>query len=145
MSTSRSILLVRGAAVALAVISACAAPRGIARAQGPDAAEARVGRRLILSRDANGGVGAPARPEGQGGVGGSWWLGTAGVVLALGGGRLGEPGGAAGSRPRALSATALVVGRTSLSPKHTVYLLQAGGRVLIVGTGPQGARRCWAS
>jgi flagellar biogenesis protein FliO len=32
-----------------------------------------------------------------------------------------------------------VVGRTSLSPKHTVYLLRAGDRVLIVGTGSQGA------
>jgi flagellar protein FliO/FliZ len=32
-----------------------------------------------------------------------------------------------------------VVGRTSLSPRHTVYLLKAGDRVLIVGTGPQGS------
>ncbi len=31
-----------------------------------------------------------------------------------------------------------MVGRTSLSPKHTVYLLKAGERVLIVGTGAQG-------
>jgi flagellar biogenesis protein FliO len=32
-----------------------------------------------------------------------------------------------------------VIGRTSLSPRHTVYLLAAGDRVLVVGTGPQGA------
>lgn len=32
-----------------------------------------------------------------------------------------------------------VVGRTSLSPRHTVHLLSVGDRVLIVGTGPQGA------
>jgi hypothetical protein len=32
-----------------------------------------------------------------------------------------------------------VVGRTSLSPRHTVHLLSVGARVLIVGTGPQGA------
>jgi flagellar biogenesis protein FliO len=32
-----------------------------------------------------------------------------------------------------------VVGRTSLSPRHTVYLLGVGDRILIVGTGPQGA------
>jgi len=32
-----------------------------------------------------------------------------------------------------------VVGRLSLSPKHTVYLLRVGGRVLLVGAGPQGA------
>jgi len=32
-----------------------------------------------------------------------------------------------------------VIGRTSLSPRHTVHLLSIGQRVLIVGTGPQGA------
>ena len=32
-----------------------------------------------------------------------------------------------------------MVGRASLSPKHTVYLLEVGRRVLIVGTGAQGA------
>ena len=32
-----------------------------------------------------------------------------------------------------------VISRVGLSPKHTVYLLRAGGRVLLVGTGPQGA------
>jgi flagellar protein FliO/FliZ len=32
-----------------------------------------------------------------------------------------------------------VLGRTALTPKHSVYLLKAGDRVLIVGTGPQGA------
>ena len=32
-----------------------------------------------------------------------------------------------------------VVSRVSLSPKHAVYLVCAGGRVLLVGTGPQGA------
>ena len=32
-----------------------------------------------------------------------------------------------------------VVGRVSLSPKHTVYLLRVGRRVLLVGAGPQGS------
>jgi flagellar protein FliO/FliZ len=32
-----------------------------------------------------------------------------------------------------------VVSRVSLSPKHTVYLLRIGRRVLLVGAGPQGA------
>jgi flagellar biogenesis protein FliO len=32
-----------------------------------------------------------------------------------------------------------IVSRVSLSPKHSVYLLRAGTRVLLVGTGPQGA------
>jgi flagellar biogenesis protein FliO len=32
-----------------------------------------------------------------------------------------------------------VVSRVSLSPKHTVYLLRVGRRMLLVGAGPQGA------
>jgi len=32
-----------------------------------------------------------------------------------------------------------VVSRVSLSPKHTIYLLRVGRRVLLVGAGPQGA------
>ena len=32
-----------------------------------------------------------------------------------------------------------VLGRTNLSPKHSVYLLDVGGRTLLIGTGPQGA------
>lgn len=75
--------------------------------------------------------------EGQG-RSGSWWLGTAGVavVLAVIGGI-----GVATRRqlPGLASGPLRVVGRTSLSPKHTVYLLRAGSRVLIVGAGPQGA------
>jgi Flagellar biosynthesis protein, FliO len=67
-----------------------------------------------------------------------WYLGMAGVavVLALGGGI------AAAARrfaPRGGIGALQVVSRLTLSPKHTVYLLRAGGRVLLVGTGPQGA------
>ena len=32
-----------------------------------------------------------------------------------------------------------VVGRVSLSPRHTVYMLRVGRRVLLVGAGPQGS------
>src|SRR5262249_31540684 len=32
-----------------------------------------------------------------------------------------------------------VVGRVSLSPKHTVYMLRVGRRMLLIGAGPQGA------
>jgi hypothetical protein len=83
---------------------------------------------------------AGARPEGQGG----WWLGTAGVALALAAcgwvsvaARRARP--LSGSRPGVGPSTLRVLGRTNLSPRHTVYLLEAGDRVLIVGTGPQGA------
>jgi Flagellar biosynthesis protein, FliO len=68
----------------------------------------------------------------------NWYLGMAGIaiLLALGGGiaaaaRRFAPGNGAG--------TLQVISRVGLSPKHTVYLLRAGGRVLLVGTGPQGA------
>lgn len=78
---------------------------------------------------------AEGRTEGAGG----WWLGTAGIALALAvcGGislatRRAWPRDQAGGGLR-------VVGRASLSPRHTVHLLSVGGRVLIVGTGPQGS------
>lgn len=78
-------------------------------------------------------------PESSGS--GTWWFGSGGVALALAGAgwasvaarkhRPGQtPTGVAGLK---------VVGRTSLSPRHQIYLLKAGDRVLIVGTGPQGA------
>jgi Flagellar biosynthesis protein, FliO len=68
----------------------------------------------------------------------NWYLGMAGIaiLLALGGGI------AAAARrfaPRNGSGALQVISRVGLSPKHTVYLLRAGGRVLLVGTGPQGA------
>lgn len=76
---------------------------------------------------------AGARPESSG----TWWLGTAGIALALA-----VVGGISiASRrhlPRAAVGPMRVVGRTSLSPRHTVYLLEVDGRVLIVGAGTQG-------
>lgn len=68
---------------------------------------------------------------------GGWWPGMAGIALALavvGGiavvGRRFAPGPSPGS--------VQVVGRVSLSPKHSVYMLRVGGRVLLLGAGPQG-------
>jgi hypothetical protein len=83
--------------------------------------------------------GASARRAGEEAEGTrGWWLGTAGIALALA-----ACGGisVAARRygPQAAAGPLRVIGRTSLSPRHTVYLLKAGGRVLIVGTGPQGA------
>jgi hypothetical protein len=58
------------------------------------------------------------------------------ILLALGGGIA-----AAARRFAPVNGTGAlkVISRVGLSPKHTVYLLRAGGRVLLVGTGPQGA------
>jgi hypothetical protein len=66
------------------------------------------------------------------------YLGTAGITLALAicGGiiaaarRFSARGSVGGIR---------IVSRANLSQKHTVYLLQVGRRLLLVGTGPQGA------
>ncbi len=67
----------------------------------------------------------------------SWW-GMAGITAALA-----VSGGiyAACRRflPPRLAGAVQVVGRMSLSPKHSVYVLRVGRRVLLVGTGPQGA------
>jgi flagellar biogenesis protein FliO len=87
------------------------------------------------------GSGTHRTPSHSGGTStGGWWLGTTAAALALAAcgwasvaAKRYRPGGVAGA------AGLRVVGRTSLSPRHTVYLLQAGDRVLIVGTGPQGA------
>ena len=79
-----------------------------------------------------------ARGATKAGGSGGFWIGTVGIGLALaafGGLSLAakrlRPGGAD-------SASLRVVGRASLSPKHAVYLLRAGDRVLIVGTGNGG-------
>jgi hypothetical protein len=77
------------------------------------------------------GAGAP-------GASGSWWLGTAGIALALA-----VCGGISVAARRYLPArpgtgALRVVGRASLSPRQTVYLLEVGERVLILGAGPQG-------
>ena len=107
----------------------------------PTAAIDPPGRRRFPSRE----VVAASRPAESGsrpasdGSGG-WWVGTASVALALAAvgwvsvaaRRYVAPGG---PDPLALR----VVGRASLSPKHSVYLVDVGGRVLILGAGPQGA------
>lgn len=100
-------------------------------------------------------LGEPARPRthtpivrpergnrgaGEHGAGsGSWWIGTAGMILvivALGGVSV------ATKRWRILpernTGPLQVVGRAALSSRHSVYLLRAGDRILIVGAGNQG-------
>src|SRR6185312_1650201 len=68
---------------------------------------------------------------------GGWWLGTAGIAAALA-----VFGGVSVASKRFLpsrdSGPFQVVGRSALSPKHSVYLLRVGDRVLILGAGPQG-------
>jgi flagellar biogenesis protein FliO len=105
---------------------ALSAPRGESepREDAPRASRAAMFRRL-----SNG-----ARPGGSD----SWSLVMIGIALALTvcGGII-----AAGRRflPQRAGVGMEVVGRVSLSPKHAVYLLRVGRRVLLVGSGPQGS------
>jgi flagellar protein FliO/FliZ len=66
-----------------------------------------------------------------------WLPAMAGIALSLA-----VVGGlAAAARrfaPRPAAGTVQVVGRVSLSPKHSVYMLRVGRRVLLLGAGPQG-------
>ncbi len=68
----------------------------------------------------------------------AWTMAMVGLTLLLAvcGGLI-----AAGRRflPPGAGAGMQVVGRVSLSPRHTVYMLRVDKRVLVVGVGPQGA------
>jgi hypothetical protein len=66
-----------------------------------------------------------------------WGPGWAGIALALAvcGGLVTA---ARRFRPAGATGSVEVVGRVSLSPRHSVYLLRVGRRVLLVGAGPQG-------
>jgi len=68
----------------------------------------------------------------------AWWLGTAVMILALGG--AGAICMAARHRTDGGATVRLqVVGRVALPPKHAVFAVKAGGRTLLIGVGPQGA------
>ncbi len=77
----------------------------------------------------------PSSPPGESSNG--WWLVTPGIAAALA-----VFGGVSLASKRFLpsrdTGPIRVVGRSSLSGKHSVYLLRVGDRVLILGTGPQG-------
>ena len=77
---------------------------------------------------------AAARPQPAGG----WWLGPGRDRAWPWPSSAGSAWPRGGSCPGRDAGPLRVVGRTSLSPKHSVYLLRVGDRVLIVGTGPQG-------
>lgn len=68
-----------------------------------------------------------------------WWAGTAGMALALaafGGVSLAlKRWGVPSVREAGL---VRVVGRTSLSPRHAIYIVKVDNRTLLIGTGPQG-------
>lgn len=100
------------------------------------AASSGTNRQPFVARGASGRRGAK-RPESSSG----WWFGTGGIALALAlcGGISVASRRFLPSRQGTSPIPIRVVGRTALSPKHSVYLLEVGRRVLIVGTGAQGA------
>ncbi len=94
---------------------------------GPDAAD----RALASTRT------RPTAGRASSDSGGGWWLVPTGITAALA-----VFGGVSLASKRFLpsrdSALLQVVGRSSLSGAHSVYLLRVGDRVLILGAGPQG-------
>ncbi len=76
---------------------------------------------------------APREPGSSG-----WWLGSAGITLVLA--ICGAICVAARKYwPQESAGSVRVVGRVSLSSRHSIYLVRAGERVLLIGTGSQGA------
>ncbi|MGO9597723.1 MAG: FliO/MopB family protein [Isosphaeraceae bacterium] len=91
------------------------------------------------------GLGSTVAPEATGfGSGPStpgasgWWLGSAGLALVL---AICGAGCVAARKhlPRESAGLLQVIGRVSLSPRQSIVLVRAGNRVLLIGTGAQGA------
>ncbi len=121
------------------VFASTASARGDAAAdsvrRGGTAADARIASAFA----------AESKPRSAKGVasdssrgGGSTMIMTIAVgILALG--AIGMAGRSARVRGRSRAGGSLaVVDRVSISPKHAVFLVRAGDRTLIIGTGPQG-------
>jgi flagellar biogenesis protein FliO len=69
---------------------------------------------------------------------GGWWMGSVGIALVLA--ICGAICVVARKYWHQESAGLVhVVGRVSLSPRHSIFLIRAGQRVLLIGTGTQGA------
>jgi len=68
----------------------------------------------------------------------SWWLGSTGIALVLA--ICGAICVAARKyRPRDSAGLVHVVSRVSLTPRHSIFVVRAGQRSLLIGTGAQGA------
>jgi hypothetical protein len=69
---------------------------------------------------------------------GWWWLGSASVALIL---MISGAVCLAARKfgPQGVSGLVQVVGRVNLTSKQTIFLVKAGPRFLLIGSGPQGA------
>jgi Flagellar biosynthesis protein, FliO len=69
---------------------------------------------------------------------GGWWFGTGGIAFALA--VLGAITLASRRYPRSQDSGSLrVIGRAALSSKHSVCLVRANHRIVLIGLGPQGS------
>ena len=86
-----------------------------------------------VAPEATGSGPAPSTPGASG-----WWLGSAGIALVL---AICGAGCVAARKhwPRESAGLLQVIGRVSLSPRQSIVLVRAGNRVLLIGTGAQGA------
>src|SRR5579883_589595 len=116
---------------AIAVVAGTTAQSG-SRTEG----DAAAGRSGVPRLSSLGGLAFGMKGKRAVGSGG-WGLGFVSIALTLA-----VCGGLVAAvrwvRPSAATGSVQVVGRVSLSPKHSVYLLRVGRRVLLVGAGPQG-------
>jgi flagellar biogenesis protein FliO len=103
------------------------APSVLAQDAGADD-RAKAGRTIAAER---------SRKASQAPVSQAWWLGTTVMILALGGaGALCMAARKQGSHGATVKLQ--IVGRVHLPPRHAVFAVKAGGRTLLIGTGPQG-------
>jgi len=117
--------------LALLLAAALAAPAPAPAQDAPaTATDARPSRDTEAARRAKSASSSPGTP--------GWWMGTAFMVAVL---------GAAGvvciaAKRQTAGGPSIklqVVGRVALPPRHAVFAVRAGGRTLLIGTGPQGA------
>jgi len=117
--------------LALLLAAALVAPAAASAQDSPEpATDARPIRDTEAARRSRSSSSTPGTP--------GWWMGTAFMVAVL---------GAAGvvciaAKRQTTGGPSIklqVVGRVALPPKHAVFAVRAGGRTLLIGTGPQGA------
>ncbi len=83
-------------------------------------------------------AGRKSRPTSLAAGSQGWWLGTAFMLVILGGAGV----VCIAAKRQAVGGPSVklqVVGRVALPPKHAVFAVKAGDRTLLVGVGPQGA------
>jgi hypothetical protein len=112
-------------------------PAEAAEGQGGEPSPVRISRPSTLRSPFAPGIESSGRPSGSAASAG-WWLSSAGIALVLAAcGAVCVASRRYWAQPS--SGPVHVVGRVSLSPRHSIYVVRAGRRTLLIGTGAQGA------